>query len=55
MGRGDSSSGAGIQLAREKQILMFSEMALKGLDEYMAQYRPGKWLFEGAKAGMEKS
>ena len=53
MGRGDSSSVAGIQLARKKQILMFSEMALKVLDEYMAQYRLGKWLSEGAKAGME--
>jgi hypothetical protein len=55
MGRGDSSSVAGIQLARKKQILMFSEMTLKVLDEYMAQYRPGKCLFEGAKAGLEKS
>lgn len=40
---------------RKDRYTKLSEKALKVLDEYMAQYRPGKWLFEGAKAGRHLS
>ena len=36
---------------RKDRYTKLSEKALKVLDEYLAQYKPGKWLFEGAKAG----
>lgn len=40
---------------RKDRYTKLSEKALKVLDEYMVQYRPGKWLFEGAKSGRHLS
>jgi site-specific recombinase XerD len=40
---------------RKDRYTKLSEKALKVLDEYMARYRPGKWIFEGAKAGRHLS
>lgn len=40
---------------RKDRYTKLSEKALNVIDEYTAQYRPIKWLFEGAKAGRHLS
>ncbi|MGC8754864.1 MAG: tyrosine-type recombinase/integrase, partial [Thermosulfidibacteraceae bacterium] len=37
---------------RKDRYTILSETALKILREYWKQYKPGKWLFEGARDGM---
>ncbi len=36
---------------RKDRYTMFSEKILEVLREYWRQYKPDKWLFEGAKVG----
>ena len=40
---------------RKDRYTKLSEKALNVIDEYIAQYKPMKWLFEGAKAGRHLS